>query len=148
MTETLGGHTSARFDELLPEDRPSWQGRAVPGVELKIVDPVTRRPLPAGEVGELLVRGYCLMQSLNGRERHEVFDAEGYYPTGDLCRLDVEGYLTFEARRGEMIAIPGANVAPLAVELAQTGLLGIEKDSGGGQSEGGRARNGGGSEGR
>src|SRR3546814_15628859 len=84
MTETLGGHTSARFDELLPEDRPSWQGRAVPGVELKIVDPVTRRPLPAGEVGELLVRGYCLMQSLNGRERHEVFDAEGYYPTGDL----------------------------------------------------------------
>ncbi|MBB5705098.1 class I adenylate-forming enzyme family protein [Sphingopyxis panaciterrulae] len=127
MTETLGGHTSARFDELLPEDRPSWQGRAVPGVELKIVDPVTRRPLPAGEVGELLVRGYCLMQSLNGRERHEVFDAEGYYPTGDLCRLDVEGYLKFEARRGEMIKIHGANVAPLEVELAMTGLLGIEK---------------------
>src|SRR3546814_20766114 len=101
MTETLGEHTSARFDELLPEDRPSWQGRAVPGVELKIVDPVTRRPLPAGAVGELLVRGYCLMQSLNGRERHEVFDAEGYYPTGDLCRPDVEGYLKFEARRGE-----------------------------------------------
>src|SRR3546814_10153443 len=71
MTETLGGHTSARFDELLPEDRPSWQGRAEPGVELKIVDPVTRRPLPAGEVGELLVRGYCLMQSLNGRERQD-----------------------------------------------------------------------------
>src|SRR3546814_3613945 len=116
MTGTRGGHTSAGFDELLPEDRPSWQGRAVPGVELKIVDPVTRRPLPAGEVGELLVRGYCLMQSLNGRERHEVFDAEGYYPTGDLCRLDVEGYLKFEARRGEMIKIHGANVAPLEVE--------------------------------
>src|SRR3546814_12926007 len=67
------------------------------------------------------------MQSLNGRERHEVFDAEGYYPTGDLCRLDVEGYLKFEARRGEMIKIHGANVAPLEVELAMTGLLGIEK---------------------
>jgi len=127
MTETLGGHTSARFDELLPEDRPSWQGRAVPGVELKIVDPDTRRPLPPGEVGELLVRGYCLMLGLAGRERHETFDAEGYYATGDLCRLDAEGYLKFEARLGEMIKIHGANVAPLEVELAMTGLLGIEK---------------------
>lgn len=127
MTETLGGHTSARFDELLPEDRPSWQGRAVPGVELRIVDPDTRRPLPPGEVGELLVRGYCLMLGLAGRERHETFDADGYYATGDLCRLDAEGYLKFEARLGEMIKIHGANVAPLEVELAMTGLLGIEK---------------------
>src|SRR3546814_15654497 len=67
------------------------------------------------------------MQSLNGRERHEVFDAEGYYPTGDLFRLDGECYLKFEARRGERIKIHGANVAPLEVELAMTGLLGIEK---------------------
>ncbi len=127
MTETLGGHTSARYDELLPEDRPSWQGRAMPGVELKVVDPDTRQPLPAGEVGELLVRGYCLMLGLNGMERHDTFDAEGFYATGDLCRLDAQGYLKFEARLGEMLKIHGANVAPLEVELAMTGLLGIEK---------------------
>lgn len=127
MTETLGGHTSARYDELLPEDRPSWQGRAMPGVDLKIVDPETRQPLPPGEVGELLVRGYCLMLGLNGVERHDTFDAEGFYATGDLCVLDAEGYLKFEARLGEMLKIHGANVAPLEVELALTGLLGIEK---------------------
>lgn len=127
MTETLGGHTSARYDELLPEDRPSWQGRAMPGVDLKIVDPETRQPLPPGEVGELLVRGYCLMLGLNGVERHDTFDAEGFYPTGDLCVLDAEGYLKFEARLGEMLKIHGANVAPLEVELAMTGLMGIEK---------------------
>lgn len=127
MTETLGGHTSARYDELLPEDRPSWQGRAMPGVELKIVDPRTREPLPSGEVGELLVRGYCMMLGLNGKERHETFDSEGFYSTGDLCILDPEGYLKFEARLGEMLKIHGANVAPLEVELALTGLLGIEK---------------------
>lgn len=127
MTEALGGHTSARYDELLPEDRPFWQGRAVPGVELKIVDPETRAPLPPGEVGELLVRGYCLMLGLNGRERHEIFDAEGYYATGDLCLLDAEGYLKFEARLGEMIKVHGANVAPMEVELALAGLMGIEK---------------------
>lgn len=127
MTEALGGHTSARWDELLPVDRPFWQGRAVPGVELKVVDPETRRLLPPGEVGELLVRGYCLMLGLNGRERRETFDAEGYYATGDLCRLDADGYLKFEARLGEMIKVHGANVAPLEVELAMTGLMGIEK---------------------
>jgi acyl-CoA synthetase (AMP-forming)/AMP-acid ligase II len=127
MTEALGGHTSARWDELLPPDRPYWQGRAVPGVELKIVDPKTRAALPRGEVGELLVRGYCLMLGLNGRERHETFDADGFYATGDLCRLDAEGYLKFEARLGEMIKVHGANVAPMEVELAMTGLMGIEK---------------------
>ncbi|MEZ5708320.1 MAG: class I adenylate-forming enzyme family protein [Blastomonas sp.] len=127
MTETLGGHTSARYDELLPEDRPSWQGRAVPGVELLIVDPETGAPLPAGETGELLVRGYCLMQGLNGYEHHEPFDQQGYYATGDLCMLDADGYLKFEARKGEMVKIHGANVAPLEVELVMTGLMGIEK---------------------
>lgn len=127
MTETLGGHTSARWDELLPEDRPSWQGRPIPGVELRIVDPKTRKPLPAGETGELLVRGYCVMQGLTGKERDEVFDREGFYATGDLCTLDAEGYLKFESRMGEMIKIHGANVAPIEVELAMTGLLGIEK---------------------
>ena len=127
MTETLGAHTSLPFPELLPEDRPSWQGHANPGVDHKIVDPETREPLPRGEIGELLVRGYCLMLGLNGREHNDVFDAEGFYATGDLCTLDAEGYLKFEARRGDMLKVHGANVAPIEVELALTGLMGIEK---------------------
>lgn len=127
MTETLGAHTSLRWDEILPEDRPSWQGKAVPGVDLKIVDPDTRQPLPPGEVGELLVRGYCVMLGLNGRERDDTFDSEGYYATGDLCLLDEAGYLKFESRMGEMIKVHGANVAPLEVELAMLGQFGIEK---------------------
>ena len=127
MTETLGAHTTLPITELLPEDRPSWQGRAIEGVDLRVVDPETRAPLPTGETGELLVRGYCLMLGIDGRERHETFDAEGFYATGDLCRLDEQGYLRFEARRGEMLKVHGANVAPAEVELAMTGLMGIEK---------------------
>lgn len=127
MTETLGAHTSTRWDELLPEDLPSWQGRAVPGVTLKIVHPETREPLPPGETGELLVKGYCLTIGLNGLERHETFDEEGFYATGDLCVLHEDGWLKFESRLGEMIKIHGANVAPLEVELAMMGLMGIEK---------------------
>ena len=127
MTETLGGHTAGRMDELLPEERPCWQGKPVPGMEIRIVDPKTRVPLPSGEVGEVLVRGYAMMLGLNGKEQHETFDAEGFYATGDLCRLDAEGFLKFESRSGEMIKIHGANVSPSEVELVLTGLMGIEK---------------------
>lgn len=127
MTETLGGHTSLRADELLPEDLPSWQGKPVPGVDVRIVDPQTRQPVAIGEIGELLVRGYCLMLGIDGKERRDVFDDEGFYPTGDLCRVDDRGFLKFESRLGEMVKVHGANVAPLEVELAMTGLLGIEK---------------------
>jgi acyl-CoA synthetase (AMP-forming)/AMP-acid ligase II len=67
------------------------------------------------------------MLGLDGRERSETFDENGFYATGDLCRLDEAGYLKFEARRGEMLKVHGANVAPAEVELAMTGLLGIEK---------------------
>ena len=127
MTETLGAHTSLKFGELLPGDRPRWQGRPVPGVEAQIVDPVSGRPLAPGELGELRIRGYCLMLGFDGRERHETFDADGFYSTGDLCILDEQGLLKFESRIGEMIKIHGANVAPLEVEQALTGLAGIEK---------------------
>jgi len=127
MTETLGAHTSLPITELLPEDRPSWQGYANPGVDHRIVDPETREPLPAGRTGELMVRGYCMMLGLNGREHHEVFEPDGFYATGDLCTLDENGFLKFEARRGEMLKVHGANVAPIEVELALVGTLGIEK---------------------
>ncbi|MBB4615461.1 class I adenylate-forming enzyme family protein [Novosphingobium taihuense] len=127
MTETLGAHTSLPIGVLLPEDRPNWQGRPMPGVELRIVDPSTKVELPVGETGELLVRGYCLMLGFDGRERHETFDSDGFYATGDLCRVDEAGYLKFEARRGEMLKVHGANVSPAEVELAMTGLMGIEK---------------------
>lgn len=137
MTETLGAHTSLPWGEYLPEGMPFWQGKAIPGVDLKIVDPETRVPLPAGEVGELMVRGYCLTIGLNGRERWETFDEEGYYPTGDLCLLSPDGYLKFESRLGEMLKVHGANVSPLEVELAMLGLMGIEKVAAIGLPDGG-----------
>lgn len=127
MTEALGAHTAGRWNEYLPEDRPNRQGRPVPGVTVKIVDPDTRIPLPPGQTGELLIKGYCMMLGLNGKERHEVFDADGFYATGDLCTLDDQGYLKFESRLGDMIKVHGANVAPLEVELVLASQTGIEK---------------------
>jgi len=127
MTETLGAHTSLASGELLPPDRPRYCGVGVPGTIRKIVDPQTREPLPPGEVGELLVGGYCMMLGLYKAERNEVFTPDGLYATGDLCSIDAEGFLAFSARRGDMIKIHGANVAPLEVEQCLDSLPQVER---------------------
>jgi len=129
MTETLGAHTSMSPDALLTADRPRFCGHAVPGVRHRIVDPVTRAPLRAGELGELEVSGYCLMQGLYKQERGDTFTADGFYATGDICLVDENGYLAFSHRRGEMLKIRGANVAPLEVELALNGLPMVERSA-------------------
>lgn len=129
MTETLGAHTSMAPDTLLTADRPGYCGHAVPGVRHRIVDPETRGPLGPGELGELEVGGYCLMQGLYKQERGDTFTADGFYATGDICRIDEDGYLAFSHRRGEMLKVRGANVAPLEVELALNGLPMIERSA-------------------
>lgn len=127
MTETLAGHTSLPALKLVPEGKEGAAGYALPGVTLKIVDPATGETLPAGEVGELYVRGYSLMAGLYKRERCDTFDPDGFYPTGDLCLLDEDGLLTFRGRSGEMLKVHGANVAPLEVERAICELPGVQE---------------------
>ena len=67
--------------------------------------------------GDLCIRGYSLLQGLNKLERERVFTADGFYRTGDECRIDADGYLFLKGRLGEMIKTAGANVAPREVEL-------------------------------
>jgi acyl-CoA synthetase (AMP-forming)/AMP-acid ligase II len=89
----------------------------VPGVEHKIVDPQTGRALPPGELGEICVRGYSVMQGLYKVEREDAFDRDGFYHTGDAGYFDADGVLFFKARLGEMIKTAGANVTPREVEI-------------------------------
>lgn len=116
QTETLATNSCERPPTLMPESKAVASGRPVPGVQRKIVDPITRKELPPGDIGELYVRGYSLMAGLYKKERHEVFDEDGYYPSGDACSIDEDDCLKFSARLSEMIKISGANVAPLEVE--------------------------------
>jgi acyl-CoA synthetase (AMP-forming)/AMP-acid ligase II len=97
MTETLGPHY--------------WP----PHFDYKVVDPETGAALPDGVEGEFCVRGYGLMAGLYKREREEVFDAEGWYHTGDRSYLE-DGRVFYTGRFTEMIKSGGANVAPLEVE--------------------------------
>ncbi|MBV9509674.1 MAG: acyl--CoA ligase [Caulobacteraceae bacterium] len=129
MTEALGAHTAEPAPALIPEDKRGAFARPVPGVHLKIVDRETRRPLPPGEIGELLVSGYSLMDGLYKRERSQVFTADGFYPTGDLCVLDEDGFLTFTGRAGDMVKVHGANVAPLEVESHLNAMPEVEESA-------------------
>jgi acyl-CoA synthetase (AMP-forming)/AMP-acid ligase II len=117
MTETGGPHTIERMDVDLPESLRGSFGRPVPGLEHKVIDPETGAELPPGELGEIAVRGYSLMQGLYKQEREDTFDADGFYRTGDAGYFDAGGHLYFKARLRELIKTAGANVAPREVEV-------------------------------
>lgn len=93
-------------------------GRAAPGVELRVVDP-DGRPLPAGEAGEVVARGPNLMLGYLGRpEETARAIRDGWLHTGDIGRLDAEGFLTLVDRAKDIIVTGGENVYSTEVESA------------------------------
>ena len=122
MSETFAPHSAEPLNTRMPEDKPNCCGRPVNGYERRIVDPETGAVLPAGEVGELQLRGGALITGMYKRRREEVFTPDGFYPTGDLCWIDADDYLYFVARRNDMIKTRAANVSRLEVEAALNAL--------------------------
>ena len=118
MTESLGPHSIEPLHVELPAGKEDSFGRSVPGIEHRIVDPGTGDALPAGQAGEIWIRGYSLMLGLLGRDPADVFEPGGWYRTGDRGLLDADGHLYFQGRLGTVIKAGGANVAPREVELA------------------------------
>lgn len=123
MTETAGPHTYGQTRPIPAQLRGSF-GRPMPGMEHRIVDPVTGEVVAEGERGELLVRGDTMMLGIDKRERHEVFDADGWYRTGDQCSLR-DGHLFFHGRIDDLIKTAGTNVSPREVEAALARLRGV-----------------------
>lgn len=117
MTETLGPHTFDSKDNELPPDKEGSFGLSVPGVEHKIVDPITGDDLPTGETGELWLRGYSLMLGLHKRERADTFTTDGWYRTGDAGYFDADGHFYFTGRMGDLIKSSGMNITPRDVEV-------------------------------
>jgi fatty-acyl-CoA synthase len=127
LTETYGNCAVTDAGDAT-ETRRSTVGRPLPGMEIRIVDRETRRPLPAGEVGEILVRGYLTPGYYKDPERNAAaFDAEGFLVTGDLGFLGDDGRLRFRGRIKEMVKTGGINVAPLEVEEVLLGHPAIEQ---------------------
>jgi fatty-acyl-CoA synthase len=97
--------------------RLTTQGLPLPGMEIRVVEPGTDRPLPADEVGELRVKG-CVTPGYyrDPEQTRAAFDGDGFFMTGDLGSIDGDGRISFRGRLKEMIKTGGINVAPLEVE--------------------------------
>jgi fatty-acyl-CoA synthase len=93
------------------------QGRPLPGMTIRVVDPVTREARPTGEVGELAVGGHVTPGHYRAPELDAAaFGRDGLFLTGDLGSIDADGRIRFRGRLKEMIKTGGVNVAPLEVE--------------------------------
>jgi fatty-acyl-CoA synthase len=116
MTETSPVSFQSAVDDPL-ERRVSTVGRVQPHIEVKIVD-AEGRIVPPGTPGELLTRGYCVMQGYwNDPERTaEAIDVAGWMHTGDLATLDAEGYCNIVGRLKDMVIRGGENVYPREIE--------------------------------
>src|SRR5205814_748752 len=121
MTETTGGFTELEPDPARPDGDPrsASAGRAYPWVEVGIHDPVTGASLPPGDVGEVWTRSAQNSAGYHGMPvATEELLHEGWLRTGDLGRLDTEGYLYLTGRLKDVIITGGENVYPAEVEHA------------------------------
>jgi malonyl-CoA/methylmalonyl-CoA synthetase len=114
MTET-GMNLTNPYDG---ERRPGTVGEPFPGQEARVVDAKAREPVPAGEVGEIEVRGPHVFAGYWGQpeETAESFGEDGWFRTGDLGYVGEDGYFTISGRAKELIISGGYNVYPREVE--------------------------------
>lgn len=109
-------------------------GRALPGTEVRVAD-AEGRALPAGQTGEVLLRGYHIMQGYfeDAAATAEAIDADGWLHTGDVGVLDQRGYLRITDRLKDMFINGGFNCYPAEIErlmaahpaIAQVAVIGV-----------------------
>jgi acyl-CoA synthetase (AMP-forming)/AMP-acid ligase II len=126
MSESFAPHSAEPVTTRLPESKSGAAGRAVNGIERRVVDPQTGVEVAPGEVGELQLRGGALMTGFYKVSRDEVFTPDGFFPTNDLVRIDADGYAFFVGRTSDMIKTNSANVSRLEVEAALNALPEVE----------------------
>lgn len=117
QTEASPVITQTRTEDPI-ELRVRSVGRALPDVEVKIVDPVSGLTLPSGQQGELCTRGYLVMRGYYKmpQETADAIDSEGWLHTGDLAVMDENGYCRITGRIKDMIIRGGENVYPREIE--------------------------------
>ncbi|MDR2302834.1 MAG: AMP-binding protein [Deltaproteobacteria bacterium] len=126
MTETSPVVSQTNQEDNL-EKRTSTVGRAMPGVELKIVNPETWAELPDGEIGEVIVKGYVNMRGYYNlpEDTARILDKDGWIHTGDLGKFDPDKYLVITGRWKDMIIRAGENIYPTEVEEAIRHMPGV-----------------------
>jgi acyl-CoA synthetase (AMP-forming)/AMP-acid ligase II len=126
MTESLGPYCGYPADTDMPRSAWGSCGKPFPGMEVRITDADTGQPVSAGTIGMIQIRGPHILRGICRRSREELFTADGFYPTGDLGRLDADGFLFYHGRSDDMFKISGATVYPTEVEQALREIDGVD----------------------
>ncbi len=106
----------ACFNQLHHPARPGTVGQSIFGVDVRCVD-ADDRVVAAGETGEVIIRGPNIMKGyFNRPEATAEAMRGGWFHTGDIGRLDTDGYLTIVDRKKDMIIRGGLNVYPREIE--------------------------------
>jgi malonyl-CoA/methylmalonyl-CoA synthetase len=125
------GMTETSMSTSNPYDGPRRAGTVgfpLPDVDLRIADPATGAALPPGEIGQIEVRGPNVFKGYWGmpEKTAEEFRTDGFFVTGDLGRIDAEGYVEIVGRNKDLIITGGYNVYPREIEALlddQPGVL-------------------------
>jgi len=133
LTECCGFATICRGDDDL-ETIATTSGRAFPGVEVAVMDD-DRNPVPPDTPGEIVVRGYNVMQGYfeDPEQTAEAIDADGWLHTGDIGVMDDRGYVRITDRKKDMFIVGGFNAYPAEIEqlllahadVAQVAVVGV-----------------------
>ncbi|WP_320536266.1 AMP-binding protein [Pseudarthrobacter sp. IC2-21] len=117
MTETSPVSTMTRGGDTM-QQRTETVGRTMPRLESQIVDPGSGEVMERGEIGELCTRGYAVMEGYwdQPEKTAEAIDADGWMHTGDLARMDEDGYVVIEGRIKDMVIRGGENIYPREIE--------------------------------
>jgi acyl-CoA synthetase (AMP-forming)/AMP-acid ligase II len=133
LTEACGIATMCRHDDD-PETIATTSGRAIPGVEVEVVDD-NGKEVPRGEQGEIVVRGYNVMLGYLDEpgETAATIDGDGWLHTGDIGIMDDRGYLRITDRKKDVFIVGGFNAYPAEIEnailaddsVAQVAVVGV-----------------------
>jgi len=102
-------------------------GQAMPGIEVRVIDPQTGSEQPAGRPGEVVCRGYNVMKGYYKMDEATaaVIDAEGWLHSGDVGTMDADGYLTISGRLKDIIIRGGENISPMEIEEFLRAMPGV-----------------------
>jgi fatty-acyl-CoA synthase len=141
VSVVYGCSEAPTITQLVPGDPPAQAltsaGRPTDGVDMRIVGPGSSDPVPAGEVGEIAVRGYnCMLGYLDDPAATEAKYRDGWLVTGDLGALDDDRFLHLVGRASEMFLVGGFNAYPREIEaqlellqgVAEVAVVGVPDD--------------------
>lgn len=128
MTETTSTTVLSGFDDpiaIVCENK----GRPIGDFEVAVVEPETGDALPAGEDGEIWVRGHLVMDGYldDPQETAKVMTPDGWFRTGDVGQYDAAGYLKITGRLKDMFIVGGTNAYPAEIERCLQSMAGIRQ---------------------